>query len=328
MKDESLKIESLASEIRNFFNNSTIKKTNVFLKKQDGDWNQFCTAIDTIEDTCLAIENFRHGPNDLFIKNPYLATYGILQALFIQQDAVNYLKISLFDNSKKIDWGNKKYSELAKIRQVRNETIGHPVKTERRGRKSKYSNDEITSCTIDRSSLTKDGFRYMLWMNSKSESKTIKFSEIIKLQDDFLGAELELIMKELKKEEKQHKEKFKSEKLSDFLNRSSLYQVNLIYGVQWDDHLAWPSFDHYYKLYKQIRKGLEDRYGKFGETIRIPGTEEVIKKLDYVFSRIDTFKNTGKFENYELEVHIDALDAGLNELRTHLAEVDEECKIQ
>ena len=132
--DKSLKIESIAIQIRNLFNASTIKKTKVYSRKHDGDWNQFCAALDTIEDTCLAIENFQKYPNDLFIKNPYLATYGILQAFFIQQDAVNYLKTSLFGNNKKIDWGNKKYSELAKIRQVRNETIGHPVKTERKGR--------------------------------------------------------------------------------------------------------------------------------------------------------------------------------------------------
>lgn len=322
--DKSLKIESIAIQIRNLFNASTIKKTKVYSRKHDGDWNQFCAALDTIEDTCLAIENFQKYPNDLFIKNPYLATYGILQAFFIQQDAVNYLKTSLFGNNKKIDWGNKKYSELAKIRQVRNETIGHPVKTERKGRKSKYANDEITSCTIDRSSLSKDGFRYMLWMNSRTESKTIKFSEIIGLQDKYLGAELQSVMKEIQKEEKQHKAKFKGEKLAELLNRPSLYQINLIYGVQWNDHLAWPSFDHYYELYKKIKEGIENRYGKFGETLRIPGTEEVIKKLNFVFAKIETFKNIGRFENYELEVYIDALDVGINELKKHLSEIDKE----
>lgn len=327
MEYEKLKIEGTVIQIRNFFNNSTIKKTNVFLKKQDGDWNQFCAALDTIEDTCLAIQNFQQDANDLFIKNPYLATYGILQALFIQRDAVNYLKISLFGSSKKIDWGNKKYSELAKIRQVRNETVGHPVKTNQKGRKSKYTNNEITSCTIDRSSLTKDGFRYMLWMHSRTESKAIKFSEIIEQQDKYLNVELESVMKELQKEERQHEVKFKGKKLGDLFNKTSLYQVKLIYGVQWNDSLAWPSFDYYYELYRQARKGLEDRYGKFGKTLRISGTKEVIKRLDYIFSKIETFKNTRKFETYELEVYIDALDVGLNELKTHLVEVDKEFEI-
>lgn len=324
MNKKNTTIEEVATQIRDFFNDSAIKKTSIFLKKQDGDWNQFIAALDTIEDTCLAISNFQKEPNDMFVKNPYLATYGILQALFIQQDAVNFLKISLFGNSQKIDWKNKKYSELYKIRQVRNETIGHPVKTEQKGKKSKFTNDEITSCMIDRSSLNQDGFRYMLYMHSKTESRTIKFSEIIEMQNKFLSAELEEVMNELQKEENQHKEKFKGEKLGDLLDKPSLYQINLIYGFQWDDHLAWPSFDHYYKLYKKIKEGLEDRYGKFGETLRIPGTEEVIKKLDFVFSKIESFKNTGQYEDFELVVYIDALDVGINELKIHLAETDEE----
>lgn len=328
MSVSASKIYEFSQKIRNLFNDSTIKKTQVYSRKRSGDWNQFCAALDTLEDTCLAIENFQKDPNDLFIKNPYLSTYGLLQALFIQQDAVNFLKISLFGISNKIDWKDKKYSELFKIRQVRNETIGHPVKKENKGNKSKYENDEITSCTIDRSSLSKDGFRYMLWMHSKTESKTIKFADIISQQDKHLGDELEIVMKEIQKEEKEHKTKFKNEKLADLLNKPSLYQINLIYGVQWDDHLAWPSFNHYHKLYKKIRKSLEDRYGKFGETLRIPVTKEVIKKLDYVFGKIETFQKTGKFENYELEVYIDALDSGINELKTHLVEVDQEFEIQ
>lgn len=319
-----LKITEISHQIRELFYNSTIKKTQVYSRKQSGDWNQFCAALDTLEDTCLAIENFQKDPNDFFIKNPYLATYGFLQALFIQQDAVNFLKISLFGISNNIDWKDKKYSELFKIRQVRNETIGHPVKKENKGKKSKYENDEITSCTIDRSSLSKDGFRYMLWMHSKTESKTIKFSDIISQQDEHLGNELEMIIKEIQKEEKQHKTKFKNEKLADLLNKPSLHRINLIYGVQWNDHLAWPSFNYYHELYKKIRKSLEDRYGKFGETLRVPGTEEVIKKLDYVFGKIETFQKTGNFENYEIEVYIDALDAGINVLKTHLVEVDQE----
>ena len=155
----------------------------------------------------------------------------------------------------------------------------------------------------------------------------IKFVDIINQQDEHLGNELEIVMKEIQNEEKQHKEKFKNEKLADLLNKPSLYQINLIYGVQWNDHLAWLSFNHYHELYKKIKKSLEDRYGKLGETLRIPGIEEVTKKLDYVFGKIETFQKTGKFENYELEVYIDALGSGINKLKTHLAEVDQEFEI-
>lgn len=327
IEEVETQVSGISSKIRDFVNESTIKRTNIFAKKHEGDWNQFYAALDTIGDTCLAIEGFQKDSDNLFVKNAYLATYGILQALFIQQDSVNYLKTSLFGNDKKIDWTNSKYSELEKIRQLRNETIGHPIKTEKRRGKSKYQDDEITSCTIDRSSLSKAGFNYTLWMNSKTERKYISFSDVIGSQNKNLSIELEAILKELQKEEKEHKSKFKNEKLSSILSARSLYEINLIYGVNWDDHLAWPSFDHYHSRYKKIRAGLESRYGKFGAILRIPGTEEVIKKLDYVFSRIEGFKVSGKFDDYEFEVYVDALDAGLAELKAHLEETDKEFEI-
>ncbi|MBU6427037.1 hypothetical protein KGQ27_02235 [Patescibacteria group bacterium] len=326
MENLKSQVSDINTKIRDFVNDSTIKKTNIFAKKHDGDWNQFCAALDTIGDTCLAVEGFQRDQSD-FVKNPYLTTYGILQALFIQQDSVNYLKTALFGKDKKIDWSSNKYSELAKIRQLRNETIGHPVKTEKKRGKSKYMDGEVSSCMIDRSSLSKEGFSYMLWMSSGTETKHVKFSDVLNAQNQNLSAELEAILKELQKEEKEHKVKFKGEKLADILNARSLYEINLIYGVHWDDHLAWPSFDHYHERYKKIRAGLESRYGKFGTILRIPGTEEVVKKLDYVFSKIEGFKISRKFDDYEFEVYVDALDAGLKELKTHLEEIDKEFEI-
>lgn len=318
-----MEINDINREARNFVNNSTIKKTGIFLKKSNGDWSQFFSALDTIDDTCLAIDGFLQDSSDSFIKNPYLITYGLLQALFIQQDAVNHLKTSLFGDDKRIVW-HTTYPELDKIRQLRNETTGHPVKKEQKPGKSKYNKDEISSCMIDRSSLSKDGFNYMLWMHSKTDTKSIKFVKIIKTQDNNLSVELKSILKELQKEEEQHKLKFKGDILTLLLSNASLYQINLVYGVHWNDHLAWPSFDYFHTQYKKIRNGLESRYGKFGSILRIPGTEEVIKKLDYVFSKLETFKVTGKYEQYEFEIHVDALETGLNELKTHLEQIDKE----
>ncbi len=328
MKSKATEVDEFTTQIQSFLNDSTIQKTKIFLKKNEGDWNKFVTAIDTIRDTNLAITNFTQNPNNLFIQNPYLVTYGLLQALFLQQDAVNYLKVSLFDNSKKIDWNNPKYAELKKIRQIRNETIGHPIGTNKRGPNSKYTSDEITYCTINRSSLSKDGFEYMLYMHSESNLKTIKFSDIIAYQDKYLGNELKSILKETQKEERQHKEKFKGEKLCDLITKDSLYQLELIYGVQWNDHLAWPSFDYYHTQYKKIRKGLEDRYGKFEETtLRIPGTTELIKKLDHIFFKLEEFKETNNFDHYAIEVYVDVLIMEINKLKTHLEETDAEFDI-
>jgi hypothetical protein len=73
-------------------------------------------------------------------------------------------------------------------------------------------------------------------------------------------------------------------------------------------------------------EGLENRYRKLAFSIRIPGTEFVIKKLNHIFSKVETFKSGGfdeqEFEVYE--VYIDALDADIKELKEHLQEIDKE----
>ena len=325
-KIEKLNVSEITSKIRDFVNNSVIKRTDVFSKKNEGYWGQFCSALDTIGDTSVAIESFLSITNEDFLKNLYLNTYGVLQALFLQQDAVNHLKVSLFGEDKRIIW-KIKYPELDKIRELRNETIGHPTKTNKKGRESKFNKDEVSSCMISRHSLSKDGFDYFLYRHSGSEHKHIKFQEVINLQDNNLEVELSKILKELQKEEKKHKVKFKDEKLADLLSESSFYKINLIYGVNHDDSLAWHSFNHYLDKYKKTRGGLEKRYGKFGEITRIQGTELVIKKLDYIFSRMETFKKTGNFEEQEFEIYVDALDINLEELRNHLREIDNEFKL-
>jgi hypothetical protein len=63
MSHTVLKIKDIIQEIKLFFNNSTTKKTKVFLKKNEGDWTQFCAAADTIRDVSFAIENFNKDPN-------------------------------------------------------------------------------------------------------------------------------------------------------------------------------------------------------------------------------------------------------------------------
>lgn len=322
--DNDAKISEINQRIRNFINDSIVKETNIFSKRQDGYWSQFFSALDTIDDTCVAIDKFGKNKGDYFNQNPYLSIYGLLQALFLQQDATRHLKQAIL--GKDINF-KKEYPKLFEIRQLRNETIGHPTKKENDRGKSNYRNNEVAYCTIDRSSLSNEGFGYMLWMNLKTDHKHIKFREIIDFQEDNLGIELSKILNEIEKEEMNHMEKFKNEKLANYLSKKTLYEVNLIYGVRWDDNLAWPSFDYYFKQYKMIRSGLEARYGQFGTSLRIPGTAEVIKKLDYVFSKLDIFKNTKKFDEYEFEVYVDALDAGLKELGEHLILTDKEFEI-
>ena len=54
-------------------------------------WNQICSSLDTIGDTIYSIEDYLplEYPESTGLK--YIYTCGILQSLFIQQDAVRHL---------------------------------------------------------------------------------------------------------------------------------------------------------------------------------------------------------------------------------------------
>ncbi|UTC73258.1 hypothetical protein E4O02_04095 [Treponema sp. OMZ 791] len=51
-------------------------------------WNQICSSLYVINDTILAIKSYLSKKYPKDIGRKYLYTYGILQALFTQQDAV------------------------------------------------------------------------------------------------------------------------------------------------------------------------------------------------------------------------------------------------
>ena len=60
-------------------------------------WEKLWASMDAIEDTQLAINSYLELDTFNGYNGGYLYIYGLLQALNIQQDAVNNLSISLFN---------------------------------------------------------------------------------------------------------------------------------------------------------------------------------------------------------------------------------------
>jgi hypothetical protein len=79
-------------------------------------WNMICAALDVIGDTESALAAYLDEPA---AGHPYLNAYGVLQALYLQQDAIRHVFEAL-----DVDYAPTPV--LKDIRQVRNETIGHP----------------------------------------------------------------------------------------------------------------------------------------------------------------------------------------------------------
>lgn len=54
----------------------------------------------------------------------------------------------------------------------------------------------------------------------------------------------------------------------------------------------------------------------------IQGTIIIIKKLDYIFSKVETFTELSELNKYEIEVYTDVLIFELNKLKLDLVEID------
>ena len=74
--------------------NRTKKQAELLSERKK--WMQLTSALDTLEDTSWAVEFYisTDYPNNM--KGKYLYTYGLLQALFVQMDAVKSINDSLF----------------------------------------------------------------------------------------------------------------------------------------------------------------------------------------------------------------------------------------
>ena len=104
----------------------TTKSTNAdvddaLILKEQKDWFFICTALDVIGDTTLAIKNFlEYGMEGPAVINDdgekYLRLYGVLNATYLQQEAIRvlYRKINL-QKSKNVE---RKIEDL-KIRDIR-----------------------------------------------------------------------------------------------------------------------------------------------------------------------------------------------------------------
>ncbi len=98
------------------------------LRRQVGRWNQLCSALDTIQQTELAMQAYAASAGLAGTGEHYLALYGLLQAMVLQQDAVCHLDEALGGTGTSIG----RDQQLQAIRKIRNVSVGHPTKVDRR----------------------------------------------------------------------------------------------------------------------------------------------------------------------------------------------------
>lgn len=140
------------------------------------EWLQLYSSMDVIDDSQCAIDFYKRSD---FPATPdsYLYIYGLMQALYLQQDAVNTIRKLV----------NLKYScheqfdTLEIIRNYRNDATGHPT--------NRNENGNIRYVRLIRSSIEKRGFSYAK-TGGKMETEYIDLFKVIEEQESFLSCSI------------------------------------------------------------------------------------------------------------------------------------------
>lgn len=303
-------IENLFEEIRQICNHPW-KKEILFQDRVE--WDKLWTTLDVIEDSQLAINDYKDLPDFNAYDKGYLYVYGVLQALFLQQDALVNLNFALLKD--KINF-KKDYPELYTIRESRNNSIGHP--TNRSNGKSFHY--------IGRPSIRKRGFTMLSYFPKTGDPS--KFEEIdvlncIEIQEKLVSEILTKTINKLKSEFKNHKKKFKGDKLSNIIHPSLDYNFSKLYEhIHRDYPLVEINFESIFEIYVKLKNGIIERYSKISA---LSGVELTVERLDYIFERLNRDLIADKIEDeIELEIFIDSLKSHFAELKGMVLEIDEE----
>lgn len=279
-------------------------------------WNKVCACMDVIQDTQLAINSFSELPEFTAENGGYLHLYGLLQAMFLQQDAIKHFSEGIFD--KGIDWKTT-HPKIYEIRELRNDAIGHPTK---RGNNESFH-------YIARYSLENDFFKLASYYPKRddSEYRDIDLSNLIKNHNKSISKILGELIKQMEKNKIEHKKKFKDQKLQDLVPENFNYLFSKIYQGNTNNYeLTEMHFKIIKEAYQDIKKGINERYSSYQA---LSGVELKIDKLDHIFERLKTIIDQKElYKNKDAEIFLDALDDRFKEFEEMLKEIDQEFEIE
>lgn len=187
----------LIGNIRDHINREEKTKELVLERKK---WLQLTSSLDVLTDSTNAIEFYRSAeyPTDLGAK--YLFAYGLLQCIFLAQDAASGISLSILGN--KIDW-KKGYPNTYLVREIRNDIAGHP--TDRNGKAYIY---------LVQHSLSKTHMEYMKILPQPDYQPSfhdvnveIIIIDTMKCINDVLVKTVEMLDAELQKHKNSHKDR-------------------------------------------------------------------------------------------------------------------------
>lgn len=300
------KIETVSFElIRNIYQHINRIEKQALLLSDLAKWERLTSALNVLEDASCAIEYYLENDYPRDTRGKYLYTYGLLQALFVQQDAINSINVSLFNVE--INYKTD-YPEIYKVREIRNDVVGHPTCRNKSG-----------FIYLAQSSLHKESFFYLKEDSSMVESKSLSVDVMraIHNQADCINTILNTAVKELDQEFRQYIERHRDRKMEEIFRMLHYAKEKTLIP----DQLGPYGYDVTKDMVKKCEEELVLRYGSIDA---VDAYNFLLKEIHEIYLLIDNgldeipYSFQPRFEKYMLQI----LFVKLEELKDLCAETD------
>lgn len=302
------KIVSLETGVRDHINTHRYQTA---LLKSSNTWNQICSSLDVIGDTLLAVRSYYNEeyPEDRGLR--YIYTYGLLQSLFVQQDALKHLT-EAFSMRYEIS------EDLLEIRGLRNASIGHPTKQNQKGKR--YYN------YISRMSMSQHGFELLRHSDSLPfRLEQVNLRDLVAKQLDDIKLGLVRVSEILRETDQEHRGKFMQEPLSDIFHSSMGYSFEKINEGVYSSTSGNREFglsmaQSVRKTYEKFQTALDDR-SELNDYTRFD-IDEYFHAIDRIIQYLSS--TDGPLEELDARIYISYLRHEHERFVQFAKEIDEE----
>jgi len=237
------------------------------LTRNTSAWNTTCSAMDVVGDTCQALTAyFKHAPVPEGDKaSAYLLAYGVLQGLYLQQDAVFWwckcLDLPSASTFKEPGEWARTIPELDRARNARNDSVGHPV------RRDKPRTSPLAAFFIVQHSLSLEGFE-LHQFNERGvfDFQRVSFPALIADQVRVLSEILDRACRRLDQDDRNHHRKFMLKPLTPILDALS-YPLEKLGAIRSYDRPLIPGLvREVERALDKLKAAIVERDEPFGDT--------------------------------------------------------------
>jgi hypothetical protein len=302
------KVTELEEAVRSIFN---IPRRHRRSRESHAQFLQACSFLDAIGDTEYAIEEYSANTPTCGKGMTYVVVYGLLQAIFLQQDAIKHLALSLGLPFELPD-------ELRAVRELHNDAIGHPTQRDVDRKRGLYSFHRRS-----RPTLSVSGFQLISAYSDNDQFvvQDVDLMEIIQVQSRYAEHLLRDVLEHLKHDENQHRERYMKDRLVDVFPPTLGYLFEKVReGLYTESHRAFAlaNFDTIMGYFEKLEKKLTDR----GEQECIA---DIKKDLEYPVEKVRLYlSDPGSVDRPAAGIFVKYVEERFEIIRTIANEIDEE----